>query len=159
MQYAGGIPQPQAVPTEKTIISDFEKAFQGCLAPLLPGTDNQGSTSISPDKIRSSVDHSIQQFTDAARRVESYFLRKHATVTQQQPELLLQEEIEELREEISRRDTSIRVHASKVKTWQDSLRSIRNNVNDKGVPVNTTPIPQPVGIMQQDLMQMGNVRR
>nr|XP_039263624.1 mediator of RNA polymerase II transcription subunit 28-like isoform X2 [Styela clava] len=146
---------PQSTP-ERTMIDDFEAAFQSCIAPLIPGSDNLGSMPVTPDKLRSSMDHSIQQFTEQARRVEAYFLKKHAMVAQQQPELILQEEIEELKEEIGRREITIRAHMNRVKSWQDNLRNLQNTINDRGPASNSgVNIPQSPATLSQQQPQGG----
>lgn len=80
----------QASLQERSIVDDFEATYYGIIAPLLPGTENVNKLNVSQDKLRASVDLAVTEFTDQARKVEAYFIKKHATVAQQQPELIIQ---------------------------------------------------------------------
>lgn len=114
------------------LVDEFENSFQACLAALTNPSSNHIHDS---DEIKSSVDQTIGRFLDDARQMECFFLQKRLYLSTQKPEQLIVEDIEELKNEITRKDLIIQKYHEKVTSWQNIL----NDQPQTGAPGNAHP--------------------
>lgn len=74
-----------------------------------------------PDENQTSVEQTIQRFLDAARQMECFFLQKRLLLSVEKPDLIINEDISELRSEIQRKDLILQKYYEKLRLWQNSL--------------------------------------
>jgi len=100
------------------IVEEFENAFQACFAAL---TSQDHFNIHDSEEVRTGVEQSLQKFLDLAKQVECFFLQKRLQLAVQRPEQILKEDINELRQELARKDQLIQKHYEKIAYWQGLL--------------------------------------
>lgn len=100
------------------LVDEFEEAFQNCIHAL---TKDEPTTGEDVAEIKQEVDHATLRFIDLARQMESFFLQKRFVLANMRPDLLLKEEITDLRQEIQRKDELIKRHFEKIDQWKALL--------------------------------------
>lgn len=100
------------------LVDEFEEAFQNCIHAL---TKDEPTTGEDVSEIKQEVDHATLRFIDLARQMESFFLQKRFILANMRPDLLLKEEITDLRQEIQRKDELIKRHFEKIDQWKALL--------------------------------------
>jgi mediator of RNA polymerase II transcription subunit 28 len=96
------------------LVSDFESSFESCFE--LMSNLNQGQVH-DPDEVRTSVEQFIQKYLDSARTLEAYFLDKRLLLSNERPEQLLVEDLNEVRSEIVRKDQILNRLNEKFDNW------------------------------------------
>lgn len=159
-----------------SLIDDFENSFQVCIwfylynvnfcfvfeinqACLAPITNPLSSHVLDNDELKANVDN-IQRFLDISQQIESFFIRKRAILSEQKPEITLNEEINELKSEINRKDILLNNYYEKLNMWSNMVNEaltgktmhpnnmmIAENVNPTMMPGQQQPPPP--------LMRMG----
>nr|XP_006137062.1 mediator of RNA polymerase II transcription subunit 28 [Pelodiscus sinensis] len=81
------------------------------------------------EEIRTGVDQCIQKFLDVARQTECFFLQKRLHLSVQKPELVIKEDVSELKNELQRKEALIQKHLGKLRHWQQVLEDM--NVQHK----------------------------
>uniref|UniRef100_A0A2L2YLH5 Mediator of RNA polymerase II transcription subunit 28 n=1 Tax=Parasteatoda tepidariorum TaxID=114398 RepID=A0A2L2YLH5_PARTP len=114
------------------IVDEFEKAFQDCLAVL---TNPDHFNSRDSDETRTSVDLTIQHFLDVSKQMDCFFLQKRLLLSEQKPEHLLVESIQELKNELARKDALLDKYHEKIQVWQNLLQDV------PGMPRPPPPAP------------------
>ncbi|XP_027202397.1 mediator complex subunit 28 [Dermatophagoides pteronyssinus] len=133
-----------------SLIDDFENSFQACLAPI---TNPLSSHVLDNDELKANVDN-IQRFLDISQQIESFFIRKRAILSEQKPEITLNEEINELKSEINRKDILLNNYYEKLNMWSNMVNEaltgktmhpnnmmIAENVNPTMMPGQQQPPP------------------
>ncbi|KAL1505756.1 hypothetical protein ABEB36_005245 [Hypothenemus hampei] len=114
-----------ATPTNGSgnIVDEFEEAFQSCLNVL---TKEEAVPNVEEDVIKLEVEHTINRFIDLARQMEAFFLQKRFLLSTLKPELIVKEEIAELRLELLRKEELIKRHSEKIPVWQNLLADLHS---------------------------------
>ncbi|XP_032656714.1 mediator of RNA polymerase II transcription subunit 28 [Chelonoidis abingdonii] len=106
---------------------------QAGLLPPAAGPRKPNSTLV--DELEASfevgggVDQCIQKFLDVARQTECFFLQKRLHLSVQKPELVIKEDVSELKNELQRKEALIQKHLGKLRHWQQVLEDM--NVQQK----------------------------
>ncbi|KAJ1525891.1 hypothetical protein ONE63_009082 [Megalurothrips usitatus] len=105
------------------LVDEFEEAFQSCLNVL---TKDDALTNMDKDEIRAEVDQTMSRVIDLARQTEAYFLQKRFLLSSLKPELIVKEDINDLKTELVRKDELIKKHYDKINQWQNLLMDLRS---------------------------------
>ncbi|GLV41750.1 Mediator complex subunit 28 [Carabus blaptoides fortunei] len=113
-----------ATPTSGSgnLVDEFEEAFQSCLNVL---TKEEAVPSTDKDEIRAEVDQTTLRFIDLARQMEAFFLQKRFLLSALKPELVVKEDIAELRMELIRKEELLKRHYDKIAVWQNLLADLQ----------------------------------
>ncbi|XP_043273118.1 mediator of RNA polymerase II transcription subunit 28 [Venturia canescens] len=112
------------------LVDEFEEAFQQCLNILTKeeGLGNNsigGSLSIDKDEARGEIEQVTLRFIDLARQMEAFFLQKRFLLSALKPELVVKEDIYDLKLELTRKDDLIKRHYDKIAVWQNLLADLQ----------------------------------
>ncbi|KAI4491969.1 hypothetical protein M0804_003361 [Polistes exclamans] len=114
------------------LVDEFEEAFQQCLSILTKdeGSSNSGmgvssGLTIDKEEARCEVDQVTLRFTDLARQMEAFFLQKRFLLSALKPELVVKEDISDLRLELARKEDLIKRHYDKIAVWQNLLSDLQ----------------------------------
>lgn len=137
-----------------------------------------GST--DKDDIRTEVEQTTLRFVDLARQMEAFFLQKRFLLSALKPEMVVKEDISELKLELARKEELLKRHYEKIAVWQNLLadlqgyskspaqagtsQSMISNGNSAGsssipqspiggIPGNQTPNPMMVSGMSPTIQQ------
>lgn len=102
----------------KSQISELEKAFQDCVTNL---TSQEYFAPNESDETKQTVEQTLQNFLDTARRIEAFFLSQRLRLAVQKPEQVLKEDILELRHELERKEKLVEKHHERLQSWQNLL--------------------------------------
>lgn len=109
--------------------------FQQCLN-LFSDTDTleyctrRSKTTENKEKIE--VNQLTHRFIDSARQVEAFFLQKRFLLSALKPELIVKEDVTDLKVEIVRKEELIRKHYEKILVWQNLLAEMHCWVQPNG---------------------------
>ena len=81
----------------ENLVKEFEESFQKCLTSL---TEEDDLYSREPETTDRDIEEKLTQFTDVARKLETYFLQKRFTIYNHKPEMVLQGDSGELKQEL-----------------------------------------------------------
>jgi len=101
------------------VIEKFENSFRDIVNTFV--SENSANVLVHQNDQRPSVEHSVLKFLELANETESFFLKQKATIALTQPELILQEEIQEMTEDLKRKDEVIENHRNKLIEWRKTL--------------------------------------
>lgn len=90
------------------------------------------------------------QFLDTSRQLESFFIQKRAILIDQKPELILVEEINELKNEINRKDVLLTKYYDRLDKWTATL--------NENVPSNISGGVSSTGLISSGMQQMPGFR-
>lgn len=129
------------------LMDEFEESFQSCLLTL---TKREPNTGTNKEEIELEVQKTTNKFIDVARQMEAFFLQKRFLVSTLKPDMLIKDENQELRIEISRKDTLLNKHYSRLEDWKNFLSDIQQQQHCsqfRGFPMQEPgmvglPIPQ-----------------
>uniref|UniRef100_T1I8V2 Mediator of RNA polymerase II transcription subunit 28 n=2 Tax=Rhodnius prolixus TaxID=13249 RepID=T1I8V2_RHOPR len=132
------------------LVDEFEEAFQSCLSVL---TKEEALATMEKEEMRAEVDHSVLRFIDLARQMEAFFLQKRFLLSALKPELVVREDINDLKSELARKEDLLKRHHEKITLWQNLLADVQGWAKSQaqgpatpsgmnGVPPSGTP-PQP----------------
>ncbi|KAJ8685125.1 hypothetical protein QAD02_020918 [Eretmocerus hayati] len=79
--------------------------------------------------IEIEIDQIAIRFLDLARQVEAFFLQKRFLLTALKPELIIKEEIADLKAEMLRKEDLVKKHNDKIYIWQNLLAEMHGWVN------------------------------
>jgi len=134
-----------------SLLDDLENAFQACLAPF---TNPPSSHVFDNDELKANMDN-VTRFLDISRQLESFFLQKRAILADQRPEMVLSEEISELKMEITKKDALLNKYHDKLNKWTSMV-----NDASAGKPINLPPNPAMMPMrMNQPMGNMGNLNQ
>ncbi|XP_020285238.1 mediator of RNA polymerase II transcription subunit 28 isoform X2 [Pseudomyrmex gracilis] len=123
-----------ATPTNSNgnLVDEFEEAFQQCLSILIKdeglgnnGTGASGGLTVDKDEGRAEMEQATVRFVDLARQMEAFFLQKRFLLSALKPELVIKEEITDLKAELSRKEELIKRHNEKIAVWQNMLSDLQ----------------------------------
>ncbi|XP_055390054.1 mediator of RNA polymerase II transcription subunit 28 [Condylostylus longicornis] len=100
------------------LMDEFEEAFQACLHAL---TKQESSNGVDKDEIDVEVQQTANKFIDVARLMEAFFLQKRYLISTLKPEMLLNDENQELNNEIKRKNALINKHYQRLEEWKAML--------------------------------------
>jgi hypothetical protein len=103
----------------------FILKFQNCLSAL---TKEDTLTNVDRDEIRVDVEEGLTNFMEKARTMESYFLKKRLEIASQKPELLIRDELNELKMESMRKDELLKKNHEKIAHWQAILSDVQPGI-------------------------------
>lgn len=133
------------------LVDEFEEAFQSCLNVL-----TKEEPTMEKDEIKVEVDHTILRFIDLARQMEAFFLQKRFLLSALKPELVVKEDITELRMELVRKEDLIKRHYDKIAVWQTMLADLQGWAKSSapsglpnGTPQQAAAPPAPPNLQQQ----------
>lgn len=114
-----------ATPTNSSgnLVDEFEEAFQHCLNVL---TKEEVVPSTDKDEIRVEVEQTTLRFIDLARQMEAFFLQKRFLLSVLKPEMIVKEDISELKLELARKDDILKRHYEKIAIWQNLLADLQS---------------------------------
>uniref|UniRef100_A0A0K8TN80 Mediator of RNA polymerase II transcription subunit 28 n=1 Tax=Tabanus bromius TaxID=304241 RepID=A0A0K8TN80_TABBR len=112
------------------VMDEFEEAFQACLHAL---TKQESTTGVSKEEIELEVEQTAHKFIDLARQMETFFLQKRFLISVLKPEMLLKDENQELRLEITRKDALISKHYQRLEQWKGLLSDQQTQTYNKSV--------------------------
>ncbi|XP_053975415.1 mediator of RNA polymerase II transcription subunit 28 isoform X2 [Hylaeus anthracinus] len=115
------------------LIDEFEEAFQQCLSILTTkdeglgnnGIGVSGGLTVDKEEARSEVEQVTLRFIDLARQMEAFFLQKRFLLSALKPELVVKEDINDLRVELARKEDLIKRHYDKIAVWQNLLADLQ----------------------------------
>lgn len=71
------------------------------------------------------VEQTTLRFIDLARQMEAFFLQKRFLLSALKPEMIIKEDINELRNELSRKEELLKKHYEKISVWQNLLADLQ----------------------------------
>ena len=101
-----------------TLIEEFKHAFQDIWAPLVT-EENALFGSSHPDESRQSLENSVMRYIDIARQLETWFAQRRIVL--KTPEQEIDEEIQDLKQEIERKDNLINKVLERSQKWKSEL--------------------------------------
>ncbi|XP_076164694.1 mediator complex subunit 28 isoform X2 [Ptiloglossa arizonensis] len=115
------------------LIDEFEEAFQQCLSILTTkdeglgnnGIGVSGGLTVDKEEAHSEVEQVTLRFIDLARQMEAFFLQKRFLLSALKPELVVKEDINDLRVELARKEDLIKRHYDKIAVWQNLLADLQ----------------------------------
>lgn len=114
------------------LVDEFEEAFQQCLNILTKdeGSNNSGigisgGLTVDKEEARCEVEQVILRFIDLARQMEAFFLQKRFLLSALKPELVVKEDITDLKLELARKEDLIKRHYDKIAVWQNLLADLQ----------------------------------
>ncbi|XP_076394820.1 mediator complex subunit 28 isoform X2 [Megachile rotundata] len=115
------------------LVDEFEEAFQQCLSILITKDEGLGNNGIGvtgglivdKEEARSEVEQVTLRFIDLARQMEAFFLQKRFLLSALKPELVVKEDISDLRVELARKEDLIKRHYDKITVWQNLLADLQ----------------------------------
>ncbi|XP_022106710.1 mediator of RNA polymerase II transcription subunit 28-like [Acanthaster planci] len=110
---------------EKNLVDELESAFQGCFSTLIA---QDHLNVVDSQETRTTVEHGIQRFLDVAKELESYFLQRQQMLSVTRPELPVVEEIEELKQELQRKEALLQQQQVNIQKWLAMLQQSDGSV-------------------------------
>lgn len=116
-------------------------------------TKEEAVPSTDKDKVRVEVEQTTLRFIDLARQMEGFFLQKRFLLSALKPEMVIKEDINELKLELARKEEYLKRHYEKISIWQNLLNDLQGypkspaqGTSTPGLINNGTPVPQsPIG--------------
>ncbi|KAL3283498.1 hypothetical protein HHI36_006638 [Cryptolaemus montrouzieri] len=146
-----------ATPTNGSgnLVDEFEEAFQHCLNVL---TKEEAVPTTDKEEIKVEVEQTTLRFIDLARQMEAFFLQKRFLLSALKPEMVVKEDISELRLELARKEELLKRHYDKIAVWQNLLADLKSYTRSPvqgniGTSVNNGIIPQsPIAVPMEQVM-------
>ncbi|XP_032686601.1 mediator of RNA polymerase II transcription subunit 28 isoform X3 [Odontomachus brunneus] len=144
------------------LVDEFEEAFQQCLSILTKdeGLGNNGigissGVTVDKDEARTEVEQVTLRFIDLARQMEAFFLQKRFLLSVLKPELVVKEDVSDLKMELTRKEDLIKRHYDKIAVWQSLLADLQGWAKS---PAQGPPAPNglPTGAQSGQNQQAGN---
>lgn len=85
----------------------------------------------------------VQRFIELSRQIESFFIHKRAILTDQKPELMLTEEINELKNEIYRKDVLLKKYQQNLNRWTSIVNDLASDMPNPSMHGNMPPNQMP----------------
>lgn len=104
--------------------------LQQCLN-ILTKDESLGNNSVGvgltvdKDEARGEVEQVTLRFIDLARQMEAFFLQKRFLLSALKPELVVKEDINDLKVELVRKEDLIKRHYDKIAVWQNLLADLQ----------------------------------
>lgn len=138
------------------LVDELDEAFMSLVEII--SKEEETFTPIDKEEVRVDIDQCTMRFIDIARQLEAFFLQKRFLLSALKPELIVKEDISELRLELARKDDLIRRHYDKIAVWQNLLADLQqvakspaqNTMGQSPMPAPMpSPLPGPIGPPQQ----------
>lgn len=138
------------------LVDELDEAFMSLVEII--SKEEETFTPIDKEEVRVDIDQCTMRFIDIARQLEAFFLQKRFLLSALKPELIVKEDISELRLELARKDDLIRRHYDKIAVWQNLLADLQqvakspaqNAMGQSPMPAPMpSPLPGPIGPPQQ----------
>lgn len=84
-----------------------------------------GGLTVDKEEARGEVEQGTLRFIDLARQMEAFFLQKRFLLSALKPELVVKEDINDLRIELARKEDLIKRHYEKIAVWQSLLADLQ----------------------------------
>lgn len=132
-----------ATPTNGSgnLVDEFEETFQHCLYVL---TKEEAVPTTDKEEIKVEVEQTTLRFIDLARQMEAFFLQKRFLLSALKPEMVVKEDISELRLELARKEELLKRHYDKIAVWQNLLADLKV-YNRSPLQGSNTPSIAPAG--------------
>lgn len=112
---------------------NIKYTLQQCLSILITkdeglgnnGIGVSGGLTVDKEEARSEVEQVTLRFIDLARQMEAFFLQKRFLLSALKPELVIKEDINDLRVELARKEDLIKKHYEKITVWQNLLADLQ----------------------------------
>lgn len=117
---------------------------------MAPFTNQPSSHVFDSDELKANMDN-ILRFLEISRQIESFFISKRAIFADQKPELILAEEISDLKAEINKKEALLNKYYEKLNKWT----AIVNDISS-GKPVSTNLPPNTMIPMRMN-QSMNNI--
>lgn len=88
-------------------------------------TKEEAITTDSKDDVKVEVEQTTMRFIDLARQMEAFYLQKRFLLSALKPEMVVKEDINELRLELARKDELLKRHYDKIAVWQNLLADLQ----------------------------------
>uniref|UniRef100_UPI00358FB133 mediator of RNA polymerase II transcription subunit 28 isoform X1 n=1 Tax=Myxine glutinosa TaxID=7769 RepID=UPI00358FB133 len=121
-------PPPPSLPmgpvrSSPHLVDELEATFEACCASLV-SQDYVNST--DQEEIRTGVEQAVSRFIEVARQVEMFFLQKRLQLSSSRPDLLVREEVNDLRSELQRKEALLRRHLDKLRNWSTEFDDLHS---------------------------------
>lgn len=83
------------------------------------------SSTENKDDVTVEVEQTTLRFIDLARQMEAFFLQKRFLLSALKPEMVVKEDISELRLELARKEELLKRHYDKIAVWQNLLADLQ----------------------------------
>lgn len=101
------------------LVDELEASLLNCLSLLT--TQEQINVQDS-EETKTSIENAMQKFLDLSRQTEAFFLRKRMLVSFQKPEYLVNDDINDLKAELLRKEALLEKHSERLKRCQMILQ-------------------------------------
>lgn len=88
-------------------------------------TKEEAVGSTDKDDVRTEVEQTTLRFIDLARQMEAFFLQKRFLLSALKPEMVIKEDVSELRLELARKEELLKRHYDKIAVWQNLLADLQ----------------------------------
>ena len=101
--------------------------LQQCLHILTKeeGLGNSSGLSVDKEEAKGDMEQVTLRFVDLARQMEAFFLQKRFLLSALKPELVVKEDIIDLKGELNRKDDLIKRNYDKIAVWQNLLADLQ----------------------------------
>lgn len=97
------------------------------------------------------MDQTTLRFIDLARQMEAFFLQKRFLLSALKPELVVKEDIAELRMELVRKDELLKRHYDKIAVWQNLLSDLQGYAKSPAQGTSTAVISNGSSVPQSPI--------
>lgn len=118
-------------------------------------TKEEAVPNIDKDEMKVEVEQTTLRFIDLARQMEAFFLQKRFLLSALKPEMVVKEDINELKLELGRKDELLRRHYDKIAVWQNLLADLQGYAKSPAQGSSTpngVPPPAPMGATPNPMM-------
>lgn len=130
------------------LVDEFEQAFQKCVGLL---TKNfEGECVEAAEETKNDVENATSRFLDLGRQMESFFLQKRFLLSALKPELIIKEDIAELKAELKLKDQLIQKCYEKTNVWQKMLSDIQFLAQAESIE---NPVQNQMSFTQSPILQ------
>lgn len=96
-------------------------------------TKEEAVGSTDKDDVRTEVEQTTLRFIDLARQMEAFFLQKRFLLSALKPEMVIKEDVTELRLELARKEELLKRHYDKIAIWQNLLADLQGKFIQIGI--------------------------
>ncbi|XP_052771280.1 mediator of RNA polymerase II transcription subunit 28-like [Mya arenaria] len=147
------------------LIDELESSFLNCMSLM---TSQEQYNVQDSEETKTSIENAMQRFLELSRQTEAFFLRKRMLITYQKPDLLVKDEILDLKAELVRKEQLLERHAEKFKRCQLLMKEREGTSPSvhagsghqsamQSVNSHQTPPPQPQGLGATGAMPVGHL--
>ena len=112
-------------------------------------TQDEAVNEIDKNEIRAEAEQTTIKFIELARQMEAFFLQKRFLLSALKPELIVKEDINDLRAELIRKEDLIKRHYEKISVWQNILADLQGYSKSPAAASQQQP-PQQNAIINAD---------